>query len=168
MEAAGAAAIAVHGRTRSQLYGGKADWTQIAAVKRAVSVPVIGNGDICSGADALRMYDETGCDLVMVGRASYGNPWIFEEIAAAVRGETFTPPDTETRLHEMLRHIRMILENSEKSEKLAMREARKHALWYLRGKPGAAAFRARSAAMNTYADAESLVREYLERNGQES
>ena len=163
MEAAGAAAIAVHARTRTQFYGGKADWSQIAAVKRAVSVPVIGNGDVCSGADALRMYDETGCDLVMVGRASYGNPWIFGEIAAAVAGTDYTAPETAVRLEEMLRHIRMILANSEKSEKLAMREARKHALWYLRGKPGAAAFRARSATLETYADAEALVKEYLSR-----
>ena len=75
MEAAGAAAITVHARTRTQFYSGRADWSQIAAVKRAVSVPVIGNGDITCGADAVRMYEETGCDLVMVGRASYGNPW---------------------------------------------------------------------------------------------
>lgn len=164
MEQAGAAAIAVHGRTRTQFYGGNADWKPIAAVKAAVSVPVIGNGDITSGADALRMYRETGCDLVMIGRATYGNPWIFEEVAAAVRGEAYTPPDTRTRLAEMLRHIRMILDLSEKSEKLAMREARKHALWYLRGKPNSAAFRARSAALESYADAEALVSEYLAAN----
>ena len=164
MESAGAAAIAVHGRTRMQFYGGEADWKPIAAVKAAVSVPVIGNGDVTSGEDAVRMYAETGCDLVMVGRATYGNPWIFEEIAAAVRGEEYRPPAVRQRLDEMLRHIRMILDNSEKSEKLAMREARKHALWYLRGYPGAAAFRARSAALNTYAEAEALVEEYLTRN----
>lgn len=164
MESAGAAAIAVHGRTRMQFYGGEADWKPIAAVKAAVSVPVIGNGDVTSGEDAVRMYAETGCDLVMVGRATYGNPWIFEEIAAAVRGEEYRQPAVRQRLDEMLRHIRMILDNSEKSEKLAMREARKHALWYLRGYPGAAAFRARSAALNTYAEAEALVEEYLARN----
>ena len=164
MESAGAAAIAVHGRTRMQFYGGEADWKSIAAVNAAVSVPVIGNGDVTSGEDAVRMYAETGCDLVMVGRATYGNPWIFEEIAAAVRGEEYRQPAVRQRLDEMLRHIRMILDNSEKSEKLAMREARKHALWYLRGYPGAAAFRARSAALNTYAEAEALVEEYLTRN----
>lgn len=161
MEAAGAAAITVHGRTRTQFYGGSADWSQIAAVKQAVSVPVIGNGDVTSGADALRMYAETGCDLVMVGRATYGNPWVFAEIAAAVEGRTFTPPDVETRLNEMLRHIRMILAESEKSEQLAMREARKHALWYLKGYPGAATFRGRSAGLTSYAEAEALVRDYL-------
>lgn len=161
MEAAGAEAIAVHARTRTQFYSGNADWKQIAAVKQAVSVPVIGNGDITSGADAVRMYRETGCDLVMVGRASYGNPWIFEEIIHALNGTAFTPPDVESRLHEMLRHMRMILDHSEKSEQLAMREARKHALWYLRGYPGAAAFRARSAGLCTYADAEALAADYL-------
>ena len=161
MEAAGAEAIAVHARTRTQFYSGNADWKQIAAVKQAVSVPVIGNGDITSGADAVRMYRETGCDLVMVGRASYGNPWIFEEIIHALNGTAFTPPDVESRLREMLRHMRMILDNSEKSEQLAMREARKHALWYLRGYPGAAAFRARSAGLCTYADAEALAADYL-------
>lgn len=163
MEAAGAAAITVHGRTRMQYYSGEADWQPIAAVKAAVQVPVIGNGDIRSGADALRMYEETGCDLVMVGRGSYGNPWIFDEITHAVAGQPYSAPDLRTRLHEMLRHIRMILDNSEKSEALAMREARKHALWYLRGRPGAAAFRARSAALVSYADAETLVKEYLDR-----
>lgn len=163
MESAGAAAITVHGRTRSQFYGGNADWSQIAAVKRAVRVPVIGNGDITGGADALRMYEQTGCDLIMVGRGTYGNPWIFEEIRHALDGTAYTPPDIETRLSEMLLHIRMILERSEKSEQLAMREARKHALWYLRGYPGAAAFRARSATLNSYAEAEALAADYLAR-----
>ena len=163
MEAVGAAAITVHGRTRTQFYSGKADWSQIAAVKAAVSVPVIGNGDVDSGEHALRMYRETGCDLVMAGRATYGNPWLLEEIACAVSGEKYEAPDVRTRLNEMLRHIRMILAHSDKSEMLAMREARKHALWYLRGRPGAAAFRARSAALQSYAEAEQLVREYLDR-----
>ena len=162
MEAAGAETLCVHGRTRMQFYSGAADWAPIAAVRQAVSVPVIGNGDVVSGADAVRMYAETGCDLVMVGRATYGNPWVFEEIAHAVDGESYTAPEVPERLAEMLRHIRMILENSEKSEALAMREARKHALWYLRGKPGAAAFRARSASLGSYAEAEALVAEYLE------
>lgn len=162
MEAAGAAALTVHGRTRTQFYSGTADWKPIAEVKQAVSVPVIGNGDILCGADAVRMYQETGCDLVMVGRATYGNPWIFEDIAHAVRGEEYTYPNVPERLNEMLKHIRMILERSEKSETLAMREVRKHALWYLRGRAGAAAFRAKCCTLNSYADAERLVAEYLE------
>ncbi len=161
MEAAGAETICVHGRTRTQFYGGKADWKAIAAVKQAVSVPVIGNGDVTCGADAMRMYAETGCDLVMIGRASYGNPWVFRDIACAADQQSYTAPDVAGRLQEMLRHIRMILDNSEKSETLAMREARKHALWYLRGEPGAAAFRARSASLASYAEAEALAEEYL-------
>ncbi|MGN0648631.1 MAG: tRNA dihydrouridine synthase DusB [Oscillospiraceae bacterium] len=162
VEAAGASAICVHGRTRTQFYNGTADWSQIAAVKQAVSVPVIGNGDVKSGADCLRMYEQTGCDLVMVGRATYGNPWIFEEITAAVEGRAWVPPTTEVRLQEMLRHIRMMLAESDKSEALAMREVRKHALWYLRGKPGSAAFRAACCDLQSYADAEALVARYLE------
>lgn len=161
MEAEGAAFITVHGRTRTQFYSGTADWKPIADVRKAVRIPVIGNGDVTDGAAALRMYAETGCDLVMVGRATYGNPWVFTEIQAAVSGGTFTPPDAEARLREMLRHIRMILERSEKTERLAMREARKHALWYLKGYPGASAFRGRSASLESYADAEQLVRDYL-------
>lgn len=164
MEAAGAAALTVHGRTRTMFYSGQAKWEYLAAVKQAVSIPVIGNGDITCGADAVRMYRETGCDLVMVGRATYGNPWIFEDIAAAVEGRNYSYPDVTVRLDEMLRHIRMILERSEKSEQLAMREVRKHALWYLRGRAGAAAFRARCCTLNSYADAEQLVAEYLARN----
>ena len=162
MEAAGAAALTVHGRTRTEFYSGTADWKPIAAVKQAVRIPVIGNGDITSGADAVRMYRETGCDLVMVGRATYGNPWIFEDIAHAVDEEDYVYPDVPERLNEMLKHIRMILERSEKSETLAMREVRKHALWYLRGRAGAAAFRAKCCTLNSYADAEQLVAEYLE------
>ncbi len=168
MEAAGASAVTVHARTRTMFYSGQANWDYIADVKQAVSIPVIGNGDITCGADAVRMYQETGCDLVMVGRATYGNPWIFEEIMAALDEKTYESPNIAVRLDEMLRHIRMILERSEKSETLAMKEVRKHALWYLRGRKGAAVFRARCCTLSSYADAEMLVREYLERNESEN
>ena len=162
MAEAGAQAIAIHGRTRSQMYSGKADWSCIRAVKQAVSVPVIGNGDVCSGADCLNMYRETGCDLVMVGRASYGNPWIFQEIDAACRGIPYTPPTVEERMETMLLHIRMILETGRgKPEPQRMKEARKHAAWYLHGLRGAAGFRSRCYGLDSYQQAEQLARDVL-------
>ncbi len=167
MEAAGAAAITVHGRTRTQLYAGHADWSQIAAVKRAVSVPVIGNGDICSAQDAAAMYEQTGCDLVAVGRATYGNPWIFKEIDAHFRELPYTPPTPEERMEMMLRHIRMIIAQSQKPPEIAIREARKHASWYMTGHFGAAAFRARCYNLSSYEEAQQLAEDFLEVNQKE-
>lgn len=164
MEDAGAAAITVHGRTKAQLYTGHADWSQIAAVKRAVSVPVIGNGDIYSAADAAAMYEQTGCDLVAVGRATYGNPWIFKEIDSYFRGIPYTPPTPEERMEMMLRHIRMIVEGSKKPPEVAIREARKHASWYMTGYHGAAAFRARCYNLSSYEEAQKLAEDFLEVN----
>lgn len=164
MEDAGAAAITVHGRTKTQLYSGNADWSQIAAVKAAVSVPVIGNGDICSAQDAAAMYAQTGCDLVAVGRATYGNPWIFKEIDSYLKGIPYTPPTPEERMEMMLRHIRMIVEGSKKPPEIAIREARKHASWYMTGHFGAAAFRARCYNLSSYEEAERLAEDFLEVN----
>lgn len=164
METAGAAAITVHGRTKTQLYSGNADWSQIAAVKAAVSVPVIGNGDICSAQDAAAMYAQTGCDLVAVGRATYGNPWIFKEIDSYFKGIPYTPPTPEERMEMMLRHIRMIVEGSKKPPEIAIREARKHASWYMTGHFGAAAFRARCYNLSSYEEAERLAEDFLEVN----
>ena len=158
MEEAGADAVTVHGRTRNQMYSGKSDMNIIKEVKKAVSIPVIGNGDIASLDDALRMYDYTGCDLVMIGRATYGNPWIFKEIDAYFEGKPFTPPDLETRLETMLYHLRLAM--SDKPEHIAIQEARKHFAWYLTGMYGAASFRARCYSLSNYEDAVKLTEDF--------
>jgi len=160
MEEAGAAAITVHGRTKNQMYTGKSDIEIIKEVKKAVSVPVIGNGDIASLEDALRMYDYTGCDLVMIGRATYGNPWIFKEIDSYFEGKSFTPPDLDERMETLLYHIRLALDD--KPEHIAIQEARKHAAWYLTGMYGAASFRARCYSLSSYDDAVKLTEDFKE------
>jgi tRNA-dihydrouridine synthase B len=140
IEAAGAAAIAVHGRTREQYYSGKADWSQIASVKKAVSIPVIGNGDVIDGKTAMEMLNETGCDFVMVGRGALGNPWIFKELVAAWKGEPKPePPTLAEKKRVMLIHLEDMCRL--KGEYAAVREMRKHIGWYLKGVPGSAAFR---------------------------
>ncbi|MBR5684515.1 MAG: tRNA dihydrouridine synthase DusB [Ruminococcus sp.] len=162
LEAAGAAAIAVHGRTRDMFYSGESDMNVVKAVRNAVSVPVIGNGDITDFRSCADMYERTGCDLVMIGRGSYGNPFIFREIAAQLRGEAYTPPTLEEKMDVMLEHIRLILELSEKCEELAMHEARKHAAWYMNGYYGSAKFRGRCYQLSSYAEAEALAAEFIE------
>jgi len=158
MEEAGADAVTVHGRTKNQMYSGKSDMNIIKEVKKAVSIPVIGNGDIASLDDALRMYDCTGCDLVMIGRATYGNPWLFKEIDSYFEGKPFTPPDLETRLETMLYHLRLAM--SDKPEHIAIQEARKHFAWYLTGMYGAASFRARCYSLSSYEDAVKLTEDF--------
>ena len=162
LEAAGASAIAVHGRTRDMFYSGESDSSVIRDVKEAVRVPVIGNGDITDADSCVKMYEETGCDLVMIGRGSYGNPFIFREIEAKLRGEAYEPPALETKMQVMLEHIRLILELSEKCEELAMHEARKHAAWYMNGYYGSAKFRGRCYQLSSYAEAEALAEEFIE------
>ena len=143
MADAGAAAIAVHGRTREQYYSGKADWKAIRRVKEAVSVPVIGNGDIFSAEDGLRMIDETGCDLVMIARGALGNPWIFRELNAAFLGGPIPKrPDAEELSATVRRHIELAL--SQKGEYATVREIRKHVGWYTKGIRGGAELRRRA------------------------
>lgn len=158
MEKAGASAVAVHGRTRNQMYSGKSDMNIIKEVKQAVSVPVIGNGDVTSLEECIKMYEYTSCDLVMIGRASYGNPWIFKEISAYYEGEKFTPPTLDERLETMLYHIRLAL--SDKPEHIAIQEARKHSAWYLTGMYEAASFRAKCYSLSSYEDAVKLAKEF--------
>ncbi|MBR1560517.1 MAG: tRNA dihydrouridine synthase DusB [Clostridia bacterium] len=135
----GAKAVAVHARTRVQQYSGRADWDVIRRVKAAVGVPVFGNGDVRTGADAVRMLDATGCDGVIVGRAAQGNPWVFREIAAALRGEAVAPPTPAERAEMALKHFE--LEMALFGEKRGVLEMRKHIAWYVHGMKGASRFR---------------------------
>lgn len=139
-EANGADAITVHGRTKVQMYSPPVDLKPIAEVKKAVSIPVIGNGDIVDGKSAEIMLNETGCDFLMVGRGALGAPWVFSEINTYLKkGEILPEPDIEEKMEVMLRHIRTLCEY--KGEYVGMREARKHAAWYIKGMRGAAEFR---------------------------
>lgn len=162
LEAAGAAAIAVHGRTRDMFYSGESDINVIKAVKQAVKIPVIGNGDVTDFDSCINMYERTGCDLVMIGRGSYGNPFVFREIAAHMNGESYTPPILEEKMQVMLEHIRLILQLSEKCEELAIHEARKHAAWYMNGYYGSAKFRGRCYQLSSYAEAVALADEFVQ------
>ncbi|MCM1326155.1 MAG: tRNA dihydrouridine synthase DusB [Bacteroidales bacterium] len=139
-ESCGVAAVAVHGRTREQYYSGKADWDIIAAVKDAVKIPVIGNGDVDSPQAAKALMEQTGCDGVMIGRAAQGNPWIFREITAFLdRGELIEKPANEEKKELILRHAALQMEY--KGEYTAVREMRKHLSWYTTGLPHSARFR---------------------------
>lgn len=152
----GASAITVHGRTAKQMYMPYADWEIIAKVKQAVDVPVIGNGDVDSAEKAAEMFEETGCDMVMVGRAALGNPWIFSQINAWLLDLRILPPPTiEEKLSVMFRHIKKICEY--KGEKIGMKEARKHVSWYLKGFKGAASFRNEAGRLETLDDLQSLI-----------
>lgn len=157
-EEAGAAAIAVHGRTREQFYSGKADWEIIARVKEAVGIPVIGNGDVDSGESAARMLAETGCDGVMVGRAARGNPWIFREIIAYLeKGEKAVAPTAREKCACILKHAALMREY--KGEYTAVREMRKHVSWYTFGCPHAAKLRGKINGIESMEELEDCVRE---------
>ncbi len=159
-EDAGAAAIAVHGRTREQYYSGKADWEIIRQVKEAVSVPVIGNGDVTSGETAFAMRRQTGCDGVMIGRGAQGNPWIFRELVEYDRTGLLSPrPSREEIKAAMLRHARLQIEF--KGDYLGIREMRKHAAWYTKGMEGAAKLRDAMNRVESYEELEELLDTHL-------
>lgn len=156
LEKNGAAAIAVHGRTREQYYSGRADWNVIREVKQNVSIPVIGNGDIQSGQDALSMLNDTNCDGIMIGRGAKGNPWIFREVRAALSGQPIPERPGEKEILEMLLyHARLNMKY--KGEFTGIREMRKHAAWYTTGLHGSAKFRDRVNQITSYEAFRELV-----------
>lgn len=161
-EQAGAAAVTVHGRTREQMYAPPVDIKTVAAVKRAVGIPVIANGDINSGAAAKSMYENTGCDFVAVGRAAMGNPFIFSEINAYLSGKTYTPPTLEERLEVCREQIEKMLVY--KDARIAVLEARKHVAWYMTGLSGAANLRRMACGINSMADVDKILQKALEDN----
>lgn len=157
----GAAAVTIHGRTRVQMYAPPVDLNIIAQVKQAVSIPVIGNGDVVDAASAAHMYETTGCDLVMVGRGALGAPWVFREIDSWMRTGILPPsPEPDEKMDVMLRHIRLAC--TYKGESIAMREARKHAAWYLKGWRGAADLRRQAGQLRCFEDLEQLARDALD------
>lgn len=163
VENAGAAAITVHGRTRKQMYAPGIDYKTIAEVKRAVSIPVIANGDVCDGESAKYMYDVTGADFVMVGRAAMGNPFVFEQINAYMKdGTVLPPPSMEMRLQTMFKQIELMLKYKEPHN--ALMESRKHTAWYLKGMRGAAGLRRMCGEISSLDDIKVICEKALEGN----
>lgn len=167
LEANGADAIAIHGRTRQQMYSGTVDLDIIRAVKKAVRIPVIGNGDITGIVSAANMLEYTGCDAVMIGRGAFGNPWLFRQINAYLdSGIVIPPPSLEEKMTVMLRHIAKMVEY--KGEYTAMREARRHAAYYTKGLRGGAKFRAQMSSLETYDDLKEITFRIVKENQNDS
>lgn len=160
IEDAGAKAVAVHARTREQYYSGKADWDIIRQVKEAVSIPVIGNGDVTSGESAVAMQEQTGCDGVMIGRGAQGNPWIFSELLEYERTGKMPARPTKEEIKKMIaRHAKLQMEY--KGEFLGIREMRKHVSWYTTGLPNSAKLRGEINAVESFEELEKLLEEKL-------
>lgn len=163
-ESCGAAAVAVHGRTREQFYSGKADWEIIRQVKEAVQIPVIGNGDIFTPQDAKRMLEQTGCDGLMIARGARGNPWLFHRIHHYLdTGELLPEPDTAEICRMILRHAK--LQTEMKGESLGMKEMRKHIAWYTAGLPHSASIRRECNQLETLEELGQLLENLMLRQG---
>ena len=162
-EDAGAAAITVHGRTKVQMYAPPVNTDIIRQVKQAVSIPVIGNGDVTDGLSAARLMEETGCDMVMIGRGALGRPWVFSQINAYLDHEVILPdPPVVERMRVMLKHIETLC--AYKGERVGIREARKHAAWYTKGLYGAANYRARIGLISSVEELRQIALELIEQN----
>lgn len=161
-EDAGAAAITIHGRTKVQMYAPPVNIDIIRQVKQAVSIPVIGNGDVVDGLSAAKLMEETGCDMVMVGRGALGRPWVFSQINAYLDHEVILPdPPVVERMRVMLKHIEALCEY--KGERVGIREARKHAAWYTKGLHGAANYRARIGLISSIEELQQIALELIEK-----
>lgn len=159
-EANGASAVAIHGRTREEFYSGKADWDFIKKVKQSVKIPVIGNGDVVTPLDAKALFEHTGCDAIMIGRGSCGNPWIFNRVVHYLKtGEILPDPSPEERVEKSLIHARMLVEF--KGDFIGIREMRKHLAWYMKGMPHVTELRGRMNTIDSIETMKSLLDEYL-------
>ncbi len=160
LEESGAAAVAIHARTRAEKFDGCAHWEMIGSARQAVSIPVLGNGDVRDEDDAVRMLDQTGCDAVMMGRAAFGDPWVFRRVRAwHERGERLAPPTAAERLEAGLRHLGLMIDSV--GQESAAREMRKHVAWYIKGLPRSAAVREQVNRTRGVDEMAELLRVYL-------